>query len=109
MSRRQRYVDLLTRIVPVGAVGVTLLLGSAIPGNAREQPLGQQPAASGERVSERLAAIRDAVSAVAPTPTAGETRQAQWWNNWHNWPWNNWHNWNNWHGPWNNWHNWHNW
>jgi len=106
VSLRQRYVDLLARFVPVGAVGVTLLLGSATPGAAREQPADQQPSVSGQRVSERLAAIREAVSTLGAADgvsrdQAEGTQYAQW-GNWRNGPWNNWNNWRN----WRNWHNW---
>src|SRR5207253_8821189 len=60
------YVKILSSIVPAGAVGVSLLLGSTAPSVAKDHPSGAQPsAADAGRVSERLAAIREAVSAVA--------------------------------------------
>jgi hypothetical protein len=110
LSLRQRYVDLLARFVPASAVGITLLLGSAMPSQANEQPLANQPAAANERVSERLAAIREAVSVVLPgEPQAQEGKRLAWhngWHNWHNWH-KHWHNWHNWHNHWHNhWHNW---
>jgi len=100
----QRYVDLLTRLLPAGAVGVTLALGSAAPSQASAAPQAQQPPA-GERVSDRLAAIREAVSLVVPPEAKQGTLLAQWWGNY---PWNNWRNWGN---GWNNYwrHRWHNW
>jgi hypothetical protein len=120
MSLRHNYVNILSRILPAGAVGVSVLLGSTVPGAANDHPATSQPsAADQDRVSERLAAIREAVSAVAE-PQGSEARPADgnqrlawgnWWNNfgWYRpygwgWPnWNNWRNWNNWHNWWNNW------
>src|SRR5438034_1313261 len=85
LSLRQKYLDIVSRIMTPGAVGMAVLLGAAAPAAAsREAP---DPAASqpGERVAERLAAIRDAVSALSETTApqdapAGERRLA-----WHNW------------------------
>lgn len=116
MSLRQNYVAILSRLLPAGALGASILLGATASGNARQNPAAQQPSA----VSERLAAIREAVSAVAEpngkaaAPADGNLQLA-WGNWWHNggwyrpwggwgWPnWNNWRNWNNWHNWWNNW------
>src|ERR1700724_4877924 len=70
----QKYLKVVAELVTPGAVGVALLLGSAAPAAADQDPAGQQPTrAQEERVSERLAAIREAVSAVAgpETPTGG--------------------------------------
>jgi hypothetical protein len=123
MSLRQKYVEILSAIVPAGVVGVSLLLGSTAPSAASENSAAAPPSALGaERVSERLAAIREAVSAVAEapdaaaSPDAGNLRLAwgNWWRNggwgwgrpWGGWGWpnwNNWHNWNNWRNWWNNW------
>jgi hypothetical protein len=118
MSLRQNYVTILSRILPAGAVGVSVLLGSAGSSTANQHPTAAQPSAgNNERVSERLAAIREAVSAVAgsasgeATPKSADRRLAwgNWWNNfgWYRpwgWPnWNNWRNWNNWNNFWNNW------
>jgi hypothetical protein len=118
MSLRQNYVTILSRILPAGAVGVSVLLGAAAVA-ASEHPAALQPsAADKDRVSERLAAIREAVSAVADegrvaNPADGDRRLAwgNWWNNWGwyrpwgwGWPnWNNWRNWNNWNNWWRNW------
>jgi|SRR6266853_1859900 hypothetical protein len=117
MSLRQNYVTILSRILPAGAVGVSVLLGAAAPGGASGHPAASQPSAADEdRVSERLAAIREAVSTVAEegrgaNPADGNTQLAwgNWWNNfgWYRpWGWPNWNNWRNWNN-WNNW--WHNW
>ena len=130
LSLRQKYLEIVSKMVTPGALGMAVLLGSAAPGAASQEAVGQPPSsAQGERVSERLAAIREAVSAVAGEPAqtsdaAGEQRLA-----WHNWgngggggfgfgfgtPWGGygvspWSNWNNWRNGWNNWRNgWGNW
>jgi rSAM-associated Gly-rich repeat protein len=128
LSLPQKYLKVVSELATPGAVGVALLLGSAASSAASQDPAGQQPTpAQEERVSERLAAIREAVSAVSGPQTqtegrAGDQRLA-WHNGWGNgfgfgfgnpWgnfnfgqPWNNWHNWRN---GWNNWRNgWGNW
>ena len=123
MSASQSYRKVLSVLLPAGAVGLSILLGSTGAQAARESPLDPQATAS-PRVAERLAAVRDAVSAVtvpgpeaAPAPDSSE-RLA-----WHNWAnfgiglplWNDWRNgWKNWgngwKNGWNNWGNgWHNW
>lgn len=112
MSPKQRYLTILSRIIPAGAVGVSVLLGSTPPISANEHPAGLQPSAS-EPVSERLAAIRKAVSQLAEKaagPADGERQLAwgNWWRNWGwrrwGWPnWPNWHNWRNWGNWWRNW------
>jgi len=123
VSLQKKYAKILTRILPAGAFGASLLLGSTVPTAANEHPTTSlQPFASGaDAVAQRLAAIRDAVSAVAD-PAAdklksddGNLRVAwgNWWNNWGwggrpwggwGWPnWNNWRNWNNWNNWWRNW------
>jgi hypothetical protein len=120
MSLRQKYSKILSAIVPAGAVGVSLLLGSTAPGAASQEPAASQPRALDQaQVSERLVAIRDAVSAVAGREAAkqGESNLRLAWGNWwrnggwgyrpwggYGWPnWNNWHNWNNWNNWWRNW------
>src|SRR5271170_4760940 len=117
MSLRQKYLEILSEIVPAGAVGVSLLLGSTAPGAASPDQTTQQPRVSHQAgVSERLAAIRDAVSTVGGEEAIkrgdGYPRIA-WWGNggwgwgrprggW-GWPnWNNWRNWNNWNNWWRN-------
>ena len=112
MSLRQKYLNILSAIVPAGAVGISVLLGSTAPGAAREHPADRR-APVWDTVSERLAAIREAVSALgekAGKPADIEDRLAwgNWWRNWgyRRWGWPNWHNWPNWRN-WGNW--WHNW
>lgn len=123
MSLRERYLKLLSEIMPAGAVGITLLLGSAVAAQAARHPAELQPSASGAAtVAERLAAIRRAVSDVPQTAARqrdGEQQLAwgNWWRNggWRNAGWRNggWRNggWGNWHNGWRNgWPNWwHNW
>lgn len=109
MSLRLKYQTILTQLAPAGAVGVSLALGAAAPAAASETPAGAQPSATEkEKVSERLAAVRDAVSALDETRAIvakSEGRLA--WGNWGygwGWPnWNNWHNWPNWRNYWRNW------
>jgi rSAM-associated Gly-rich repeat protein len=87
VTLRQKYLKVLSAIVPVGAVGAALLLGSVVPAPAKPEPAGLQPRAYGEvRVSERLAAIRRAVSEVTggDRETAKDGRQFAWWGNWRN-------------------------
>ena len=125
LSLRQKYREIVSKLMTPGAIGMAVLLGSAAPVAANPEPAGQQPsAAQGERVSERLAAIREAVSEVAgvpnsPTDSGAEHRLA--WGNWgggfgFGLPWGNfgyggpWNNWNNWRNGWHNWRNgWGNW
>jgi rSAM-associated Gly-rich repeat protein len=113
MSLRQKYLRILSGMAPVGAIGVSLLLGSTAPVVADQDPASAQPqAADHGRVSERLAAIRAAVSAVEgdEAAKAGDMRTV-WWGNggWRNGGWRNggWRNggWRN--GGWRNfWRNW---
>src|SRR5437879_4758909 len=66
VSVRQKYVKILSDMLPAGAVGMSVLLGSTVPSAANEHPATSQPWVSDkDRLSERLAAIREAVSAVA--------------------------------------------
>jgi len=134
LSLPQKYLKLVSELVTPGAiggaVGVALLLGSAASAAASQDPAGQQPTrAQDERVSERLAAIREAVSAVSGPETQAEERvgdqRLAWHNGWGNGlgfglgfgrPWGNfnfglpWNNWQNWRNGWNNWRNgWGNW
>ena len=94
MSVQARYLKVLSKIIPAGAVSASLLLGSATPSEA--SLTDAQPSASTTlRVSERLGAIREAVSDIAPSitgagidPDGGATRLS-WHNGWHN-GWGNW-------------------
>ena len=117
MSLRQKYEKILRAMGPAGALGAAFVLCSAGPGMANPEPA--QPAAAPAPVAERLAAVREAVSAVAgeqAAAKAGDKRLAwgNWWRNggwrgpWGNWgyyarPWGNWHNWNNWGNWFRNW------
>jgi hypothetical protein len=67
MSLHEKYFRVLSGLAPAGAVGVSLLLASATPSEADYHPLAvQSPGA----VPDRLAAIREAVSAVVASDTA---------------------------------------
>src|SRR5947209_20343511 len=82
MSLRLKYLDILSGLVPAGALGVSLLLGSAGPCGASEHPMNSLPAET-QGVSERLAAIREAVSELgAPTMRSSEGEQQLAWGNW---------------------------
>ncbi len=104
LSLRRKYLSVLKNLAPAGAVGVSLILGAAVPAAASEEPLGKQPSAlENQMVSERLAAVREAVSDIGREQAVPATdgRVAWWWRNWGGWPnWPNWRNWGNW------WHNW---
>jgi hypothetical protein len=111
MSLRLKYLDILSGMVPAGALGVSLLFSSAAPCHANEHPADAVRAAT-HGVSERLAAIREAVSELGtPTIKRGDSEpQLAWGNWWRNGGWRNggWGNWRNgWHNGWHNW--WHNW
>ena len=68
MSLHEKYFKVLSGLAPAGAVGVSLLLASATPSEADYHPLAvQSPGA----VSDRLAAIREAISAVVASETDG--------------------------------------
>lgn len=114
LSLRQKYQSILTQLAPLGAAGISLALGAAAPAAASEPPGAGQPAVSAnESIADRLAAIRDAVSAVDQTPADAAKAEGRlawwnggwgwgwgrpfgnWWNNWHNWP-----NWGNYFRPW---------
>jgi rSAM-associated Gly-rich repeat protein len=115
VSAVHRYRKILSVLLPAGALGMSILLGSTGANAARETAV--DPRADSPRVSERLAAIRDAVSDVTVLETKaapalqGTERLA-----WHNWAnfgigipfWNDWRNgWKNWGNNWNNgWNNW---
>ena len=129
MSAGHRYRKILAALLPAGALGMSIVLGSTGAQAAREIPAGSQASlAPPAPVSERLGAIRDAVSDVVRSegrvPLEGTERLA--WGNiginiplpfpfWSNGGWRNggWRNggWGNggWHNGWHNWGNgWHN-
>ncbi len=108
----RKYLSLVSSLVPMGAVGASLLLGSVLTANAAERPiLPEAP------VAERLSAIREAVVVVigpgALSTELDRNFQLTWRNRWGNWRprWNNWRpRWTNWRNGWPNWNNfWRNW
>lgn len=127
MSLHDKYLRILSALAPSGAVGVSMLLASTVPGVASTNPTSAEPsAAPAPRVSERLDAVRSAMSEVMSGPGVEATvnvdgeRKLAWFNGgWGNGgigiflgpPWGNWHDWNNWHNWGNGWHNggWGNW
>jgi hypothetical protein len=105
LSLRRKYQAILTQLAPVGAFGVSLALGAAAPAAASEPPTDAQPSMTEKlTISERLAAIRDAVSALdQQTAAAAKSDGRLAWGNWgFGWGWPNWPNWHN----WRNWGNW---
>ena len=117
MSPRQKYLNIISGLVPLGAVGATLVLGSVLPSDAAER----QAASPESPVSERLGAIRDAVFAVTSpqgfAKAPDQNFQLVWGNRWNNFGWGRrpgwgwgrpaWNNWRNFRPPWNNfWRNW---
>jgi len=82
MSLRSKYLGILSGMVPAGALGVLLLLSSAAPCDAGKHPSNSLPSAT-PGVSERLAAIRAAVSELGgPSIKPGESGQQLAWGNW---------------------------
>jgi hypothetical protein len=118
VSLRRRYMAILTHLAPAGVVGLSAALGAVAPAAASEPPDAVRPSVSGkEAVAERLAAVRDAISAIdgdRVDAAKAESRLA--WGNWGGgWGWRggwrgggwpNWNNWPNWHNWGNFWHNW---
>ena len=111
MTLRHKYQTILSQLAPAGVVGVSLALGAAAPAVASEHPAGAQPSATEkEKISERLAAVRDAVSAVGELESVAKpvdgNLQLAWGNRWGNWGWRRSPRWGR-GRPWNNW--WRNW
>ncbi len=138
MSTQNRISKALAALLPGGALGASILLALTSPSvaDARSSQAADPPPPS--NVSERLLAIRSAVSNMETSsqssgsaelePNDSGRAQPTWWGNggWGRWRlgwrnggfgWPNWHNWHNWgnggwgNGGWNNggWHNyWHN-
>lgn len=119
MNLRPKYLSIISGIAPVGAMGMSLLLGSTLPADAAARIADPRSPASGQQlVSERLAAIREAVFVVAGSGLAGRHEdpnvQLVWGNRWFNGGWgprrrwgSPWGNWRNARPAWNNfWRNW---
>jgi len=117
MSAREKYLKILSSVLPAGAVGASLLLAAPTPAGAKPDMSSDHAGIGrGGHVAERLAAIRDAVSEVAGQGPQRSVELAWWaWRNggggWRNggWGWRNggWGNggWRN--GGWRNfWRNW---
>jgi hypothetical protein len=113
VSAAERYRRILSVLLPAGALGMTILLGSAGAEAARELPAGAGPTLVPPfGIAERLSAVRDAVSGIVHVPVAEpDGSETLAWGNWANFggpKWNNWNNkWKNWKNNWNNgWNNW---
>src|SRR5438105_6055594 len=86
LSLPQKYLRLVSELAARGTIGVALLLGAASSGEASEAPADQQPTQTqAERVSERLAAIREAVSALAGAEAQTQIPDGERRLTWHNW------------------------
>src|SRR5262245_15792788 len=115
---RQKYLSIISGIAPVGTAGISVLLGATIPSDAAERPMAPRTVVAEQTVSERLAAIREAVFAVAGSGLTGTDQdpniQLVWGNRWFNGGWAPrrrwgppWGNWRNFAPPWRNfWRNW---
>ena len=115
MKLVHKYLGIISGIAPVGAVGISVLLGTTISSDAAERVTAARTPVAEQTVSERLAAIREAVFAVAGSGLVGTDGdpniQLVWGNRWFNgnrWGWGRpWGNWRNFAPPWRNfWRNW---
>jgi rSAM-associated Gly-rich repeat protein len=80
MLLQRKYLKILAGLLPAGAMGVSLALGTTAPAAADPEPQGRPtPGASQTRVADRLAAIRDAVSAVEGAKLVDPGEQVAWW------------------------------
>ena len=115
---QQRYLSILSGIPKIGAVGMSVLLGATISSDAAERVKALGTPVAEQTISERLAAIREAVFEAAGSGLTGTDRdpniQLVWGNRWSNGGWNRrwgwgrpWGNWRNFAPPWGNfWRNW---
>ena len=72
MSLRQKYLKVLADIIPVGATSLSLLIGSTALSDANPQRSESQEQPNKASVSERLAAIRGAVSDIIASDATQE-------------------------------------
>jgi rSAM-associated Gly-rich repeat protein len=80
MLLRQKYLKVLSRLLPAGAVGVSLTLGATALAAADREPSEAHPAMTGQiRIADRLAAIREAVSVVEGAKGHKSGEQVAWW------------------------------
>jgi rSAM-associated Gly-rich repeat protein len=125
MVLRDKYLRILSKLLPAGALSVSLTLGAGAPAVASPEPQQAPPATNHARISDRLAAVRNAVSDIAgPKAENAGGQQLAWWawrnggggwrngggfwrnggGGWRNGGWGN-GGWRN--GPWSNfWRNW---
>ncbi len=77
---RQKYLNLFAGLLPAGAIGISLALSATALAEVDPEPSRvQPPAASQSRVSDRLATICDAVSAVEGAKASKTGEQVAWW------------------------------
>jgi len=80
MVLQQKYLKILSGLLPAGAIGMVMALGAAAPAAADPEPMGAPLSAADQgRVADRLAAIRDAVSAVDGAGASKSEEQVAWW------------------------------
>jgi rSAM-associated Gly-rich repeat protein len=124
MVLRDKYLRILSKLLPAGALSVSLTLGAGAPAVASPEPQQAPPATNHARISDRLAAVRNAVSDIAGPKAENAGGQLAWWawrnggggwrngggfwrnggGGWRNGGWGN-GGWRN--GPWSNfWRNW---
>jgi rSAM-associated Gly-rich repeat protein len=103
MVLREKYLKILSKLLPAGALGVSLTLGAGAPAVANPEPEQAQPATNHPRISDRLAAVRDAVSEVTGPKAEKAGGQLAWWA-WRNGGggWRNGGFWRNFGGGWHN-------
>jgi hypothetical protein len=117
MSTEKRISKALAALLPGGALGASILLALTSPNVTEARSTRAADSPSPANVSERLLAIRSAVSHMdtssqssgsAEFESGGPERAEPTW--WGNGGWGRWRcGWGN-HGfGWPNWHNWHNW
>ena len=117
MSTEKRISKALAALLPGGALGASILLALTSPNVTEARSTQAADSPSPANVSERLLAIRSAVSHMetssqssgsAEFESGGPERAEPTW--WGNGGWGRWRfGWGN-HGfGWPNWHNWHNW
>jgi hypothetical protein len=111
MQPREKYIKIISGLLAAGAMGASSLLASAAPSAAAERA-GLQSDPGQPRVSERLAAIREAVFVVLEPQgkIADPNIQRAWGNAFNHWGWRRGRGWrprrNNWHNAWPRWNNW---
>jgi rSAM-associated Gly-rich repeat protein len=79
MVLRRKYLKILSGLLPAGAMGVSLALGTTALAAADPDSAETRPKVDISPISDRLAAIRDAVSAVEGARRSDPSEQIAWW------------------------------